>query len=150
MIKFRHGQSEGNSLLHKRDPEALCCCPGCWFWRDPSTYPLIHNPNPLISSQMWGANTDTWTSGFMHLGASQMQVQVLDARRTSACSSRSDKQLEGVTLYFHHGQTHQLLSFPLKLLAHPTDNRPCSLVRSSLSFWRQSPVCVSYQLSPVD
>lgn len=62
------------------------------------------------------------------VSAAMHPARVLGARRTSTCSCRSDKQLEGVTLHFHHGQTHQLLSLPLKLLAHPTDNCPCSLV----------------------
>lgn len=104
----------------------------------------------LFPAWMWGANANTWASGFLHLGAAQVHVWVLGARRTSICSRRSDKQLEGVTLYFHHGQTHQLLSFPLKFLAHTTDNCPCSLVRSCFSFWRQSPICTRLQLSTVD
>lgn len=88
----------------------------------------------LFPACMWVVNANTWTSGFMHLGAAQVQAWVLGARRTSACSRRSDKQLEGVMLYFHHGQTHQLLSSPLQLLAHPTDNRLWSLVGRSFFF----------------
>lgn len=104
----------------------------------------------LFPACVWDVNANTWTSGFMHLGAAQVHVWVLGARRTSICSRRSDKQLEGVTLYFHHGQTHQLLSFPLKLLAHTTDNCPCGLVGSAFSFWCQSPICACDQLSTVE